>query len=597
MRHLSGTGAGSDTAIGPARLLPPRLEIEERRVATDRIVAELKRFEAAVATTDAAMAEIGRDSGVRHDVGTELVDTHRAILKSDEIADEARRLIRERSLGAEWAVRVVLDEMRPVFARMKDERFRARFEDVEAVADRLLRSLLDLPEVRLDERLAGAIGIGFELSPLDALQLHRLGIAGFATERGGPTSHGAILARALGIPYVFGVKGLVGLVHSGETVCVDGVRGEVIVSPDEAALRTFERRRLHEADRWRAVEATGRAPAVTLDGTAVSIGANIELASEVSLAIAAGADHIGLVRTELLYLDRATLPSEEEQLQDALDIVGAAGGRPVTFRTLDIGGDKLPIGVRIAVGPNPALGLRGIRFSLRRRDLFRTQLRALYRAAAVGPLRIMFPLVSSVTEIREARRVCLEVCAELAAEGTPHDPRAPMGAMIETPSAVLTADHIAAACDFLSVGTNDLIQYAFAADRQNEEMAYLYQPLHPSILRALQQVFAAAAKTSCSVSVCGDMAGDPAHAWALLGLGLRSFSMTTRELPFVKSVLLKTELVLAEQFVKEALLLSSPDDVEALVVAHLGERFSLELEGRAERRRSARNASAAVGLS
>jgi phosphoenolpyruvate-protein phosphotransferase (PTS system enzyme I) len=587
MHLLSGIGAGNGIAIGAARLLPPRIAIEESRIATERIVSELKRFDAAITTTDAAMAEIAHHSSAPRNVGSDLVDTHRAMLNSDEIAGEARRLIRERSLGAEWAVRLVLNEMRSAFTQMKDERFRARFEDAEAVADRLLRSLLDLPEIRLDERLVGAIGIGFELSPLDALQLHRLGIAGFATERGGPTSHEAIIARTLDLPYVFGVTGLVDLVRSGDTTCVDGTHGEVVVNPDELTVRAFEQRRLHEAERWRAVEVIQAAPALTLDGTAVSMGANIESASEVASAIAAGADHIGLVRTELLYLDRRVLPSEEEQFQDAVDIVEAAGGRPVTFRTLDMGGDKLPVGVRIDVGPNPALGLRGIRFSLRRRDLFRTQLRALYRAAARGPLQIMFPLVSSATEIRDARRICLQVCAELLAEGAPHDPRAPIGAMIETPSAVLTADHIAAACDFMSVGTNDLIQYAFAADRQNEEMAYLYRPLHPSILRALQQVFAAAAAaTSCSVSVCGDMAGDPAHAWVLLGLGLRSFSMTTRQIPFVKSVLLKTELALAEQFAKDALLLTDADDVEALVTARLGERFSLELEGHMGRRRA-----------
>jgi phosphotransferase system enzyme I (PtsI) len=366
-------------------------------------------------------------------------------------------------------------------------------------------------------------------------------------------------------------------------LCIDASFSEVVIRPDDATLRSFERRRAAEAERLRVVATTRREPAVTLDGTTVFLGANVESATEVAAAIEAGADHIGLVRTELLYLARPALPSEEDQYRDAVDILRAAGGRPVTFRTLDVGGDKLPMGVRIPVGPNPALGMRGIRFSLDRPDIFRAQLRALYRAAAVGPLRIMLPLVSRVAEVREARRICARVCEELAFERTPFDDRAPLGAMIETPSAVFTADHIAAECDFVSVGTNDLIQYAFAADRQNEDMAYLYQPTHPSILRALAQVFAAAATAGRPVSVCGDMAGDPWNTWLLLGLGLRSFSMATPELAFVKSIVRKTELPLAREFAGAALELTSSEEVAALASARFGARFALELDGRARR--------------
>ncbi len=467
---------------------------------------------------------------------------------------------------------------------MKDERFRERFADVEQVAERLLRRLLDLPSIRPGEHLDGAIVVSFDLSPVDALQLHRLGVAGFAAERGGPTSHAAIIARALGVPFVFGVHGLFDAVHAGDLVCVDAGFGEVVLRPDAATLRSFEERRLAEAERLRLVSATRHAPAVTLDGTAVSLGANIELAGEVAAALEAGADTIGLVRTELAYLDRPALPSEEEQYADAVDILRAAAGRLVTFRTLDVGGDKLPIGVRIAVGPNPALGVRGIRFSLDRPDIFRTQLRALYRASAVGPLRIMLPMVSHVAEVREARRICARVCEELFRERAPHDARTPIGAMIETPSAILTADHFAAECDFLSVGTNDLIQYTFAADRQNEDMAYLYQPMHPSILRALAQVFAAAASVDKPVSVCGDMAGDPWNTWLLIGLGLRSFSMAMPELPFVKSVVRKTDRAAAEALARAALAATSAEEVAALASARFGARLALELDGRARQR-------------
>jgi len=580
MENLDGTGAGSGVAIGVAEPLASRVDVEERHIATDRLVAELLRFEAAIESTDAEMAEaaaLARALG-SGGVGAELVDAHRAILRSDELTVGARRLIRERRLGAEWAVRTVLDEVRSVFERMSDERFRARLADVEAVADRLLRTLLHRPALHSTARLDGKIAVGLELSPLDALHLHRLGIAGIATERGGPTSHAAILARALGIPYVFGVAGLVERVTGGETICLDAARGQVVVDPDAHTLREFERRRGDVEARSRAViAATLHTPAATLDGAPIAIGANVESAADVEAAIGAGADHIGLVRTELLYLGRSALPSEEEQWVDAVEIVRAAGGRTVTFRTLDLGGDKLPSGVRGSVGPNPALGLRGIRLSLRRPDLFRTQLRALYRASALGPVRIMFPLVACVTELRAAHEICRAVRDELAAAGEPHDPHVPLGAMIETPSAVITADHIAAACAFVSVGTNDLVQYAFAADREDAEMAAMYQPFHPTVLRALQQVFAASARAGCDVSVCGNMAGDPANAWMLIGLGLRSFSMSAREIPFVKSLLQRTAVAEAERLAADALRLDDPAAIHALARARLGDRFALEL--------------------
>ena len=583
MLRLSGTAAGSGIAIGPVRLPIARILVEERHVAPGELRGELVRLETAVTSADAAMAEVGRFAPPTAD-GEGIVDAHRAILNSEELLDGARRLIRERGIGAEWAIRLVVDQLGVQFSQMKDERFRERFADVEQVAERLLRRLLNLPAIQAGEPLGGAIAVGFDLSPIDALQLHRLGVAGFATERGGPTSHAAIVARALGVPFVFGVHGLFDAAGAGDVVCVDANLSEVILRPDAATLRSCEERRRAEADRVRLVSATRQAPAITLDGTAISLGANIESASEVAAALEAGADTVGLVRTELAYLDRLALPSEEEQYADAVDILRAAAGRLVTFRTLDVGGDKLPMGVRIAVGPNPALGMRGIRFSLDRPDIFRTQLRALYRASAVGPMRIMLPLVSRVTEVRAARRICARVCEELARERVRHDARTPLGAMIETPSAILTADHFAAECDFLSVGTNDLIQYAFAADRQNEDMAYLYQPMHPSILRALAQVFAAAAAVDKPLSVCGDMAGDPWNTWLLIGLGLRSFSMAAPELPFVKSVVRKTDRAEAEELARAALAVTSAEEVAALASARFGARLALELDGRSRHR-------------
>ena len=579
MIRLRGSAAGGGITTGPVHLAAPRLLVEERYVTPARVAGELGRFDAAVAAADAAMAEVAAH-GESASTGAEVIAAHRAILQSDEVIDAAHHLIRDRGIGAEWALRIVVDQLGVRFAQMDDERFRERFADVEHVAEALLRRLVGVPPLDVTQPLAGAVVVGYDLSPVDILRLHRLGVSGFAAERGGPTSHTAIVARTLGSAFVLGVHGLVEAVRTGDVVCLDGRAREVVVRPDAATLLSFEERRAAEAERVRIVDAMRSAPSVTVDGTAISIGANIESVDEIAAAVAAGADHIGLVRTELLYLDRPSLPTEEEQYLDAVEMVRAAAGRPVTFRTLDLGGDKLPMGVRIPVGPNPALGMRGIRFSLERRDIFRTQLRALYRAAASGPLRILVPLVSSVSEMRQVRAICTDVCAELAAANLAHEAGVPLGAMIETPSAVLTADHIAASSDFVSVGTNDLVQYAFAADRQSEDMAYLYQPMHPAIVRALAQVFAAAAAAGRPVSVCGDMAGDPWSTWLLVGLGLRSFSMAMPEIAFVKSIVRHTALAEAEEFARAAMELTTVEEVTDLAMARFGQRFPLELAGR-----------------
>jgi phosphotransferase system enzyme I (PtsI) len=289
-----------------------------------------------------------------------------------------------------------------------------------------------------------------------------------------------------------------------------------------------------------------------------------------------GADGIGLFRTEFLYLERSTLPTEEEQYQHALSALRAMNGRDVCFRSLDLGGDKLPTSVRIPAGNNPALGLRSIRYSLWRRDVFKLQLRAFYRAAAVGPLRLMFPLISGVAELRMVRELCAGVCAELQREGLEHNPEVPLGVMIETPSAAVIADLLVEECDFLSIGTNDLIQYALAADRQDEHVGYLYHPLHPAILRLIKMVTGAAKRAGKPVAMCGDMAGDPRFCWVLLGLGLRSLSMAPRQIPVVKSIVRGTRIASAEKLTEEILRLRTEDEVEELVNRVMKERFPIE---------------------
>ena len=577
-RTLRGVAASDGVAIGQARLLVPRVDVVDRRIAHDAVPAEVAHLRRAVASTDEQLALLSARLESEHlHEGHLILEAHRMMLRDDEIVEGARRLIEKDEIGAETAVRRVIDSIGAIFNRMEDPYLRERGADVEAIGERLLRTLLGLPEV-LHSTLPGpaTIGIGSVLSPIEALNVPRSGLAGFAAERGGKTSHAAIILRALEIPFVVGVRGLSAAVRSGDRVVIDGSRGKVIVGPDDGTIAMYEERRGRERARLQALKSRESGPAATRDGVRIELCANIEAPSEVAGALELGAESIGLFRTELLYLDRPELPTEEEQFQDAVAVLRALGGRLATFRTLDLGGEKLPLSVTTPIEANPSLGMRAMRFAFRRPEIFRAQLRALYRASAVGPLRIMFPLVAGISELDEARRACAQVAAELTREGVPIDHGLAIGVMIETPSAALTIDHLAENASFFSIGTNDLIQYTFAADRENEDVAYLYQPLHPAFLRLLKSSIDAANRAGKPISVCGDMAGDPAFTWVLLGLGVRSLSMSPRLIPAVKSIVTATRLDEMQALVAQVLALRSESQVEALVMGVMRERFPLE---------------------
>lgn len=577
-RTLSGVAASAGIAIGQARVLVPPVAVVDRPISRDLVPGEVARLRQAVTTTDGQLAALSaRLEAEQLHEGHLILEAHRLMLRDDEVVEGARRLIEKEGIAAECAVRQIIDTIRGKFQRMEDPYLRERGADVEAIGERLLRTLLGLPEPSSGAPAPGTIGIGSLLSPIDALHLPRSGLAGFAAEHGGKTSHAAIILRALEVPFVVGVRGLVAAVQPGDTVIVDGAHGEVIVSPDPETIATYERRRIRDRSRAQALRSRASGPTATRDGVRIELAANIEAPSEVAGALENGAESVGLFRTELLYLDRAELPGEEEQFRDAVSVLTALGGRPATFRTLDIGGEKLPLAVTIAGGANPSLGVRAIRFARRRPDIFRTQMRALYRASAVGPLRIMFPLVSGISELDEARRACAEIAAELAREGVAFAPEVPIGVMIETPSAALTTDHLAGKASFFSIGTNDLIQYTFAADRENEDVEYLYHPLHPAFLRLLKTAIDGARATNTPIAVCGDMAGDPAFTWVLVALGVRSLSMSPRLIPGVKSILGSSTLAEMEALLARALALRSEVEVENLVLDVMRSRFPLEL--------------------
>jgi phosphotransferase system enzyme I (PtsI) len=579
VERLSGVGASPGIAIGTAHVLGSRLEIHERRISADAVDAELRRFEEGLAETDAQLAKIQQQIAERE--GDEhqyrILEAHRLMLSDVHLTEQARKMIRDEQTSAEWAVRSALDQIQSVFDRIEDPYFRERRSDIAMVGERLLRNLIGMVESSPDDTPKGSIAVGHDLSPADVAQLGRAAVAGFCTEAGGRTSHTAIVARALGLPLVVGVEKLGHKTWSGMTVIVDGNRGEVILDPDAEALRRYMARADVQRSRAQRLIAMRDMPSSTVDGVPIHLAANVEMLEEIPIAVDLGAESVGLFRTEFLYLERPQLPSEDEQHAHAVAAIKNMGGRPITFRTLDLGGDKLPASVRIPSGANPAMGLRSIRYSLHRVDIFRTQLRALYRASAEGPIQILFPLISGIAELREAKAICEDVCAELQRDGLRYDPRAPVGVMVETPSAAFIADLLAAECDFLSIGTNDLIQYSLAADRDDEHVGYLYHPLHPAIIRALRQIVDGANRMKKPLAMCGDMAGDPLLAWILIGLGLRNLSMAPRQIPLVKSILHSTTLADAERLAQAAGDLRTEAEIEEVVYGTMRSRFPLEL--------------------
>ena len=580
-RHFKGIAASGGVAIGPAHLLVSRAVVAERRVLRGDREAELARLTTALRAADEQLDGLRQFLKGRSADGEALIEVQRLMLRSPEIEGETRRMIGDEALAAEWAVTRAMEHIRATFAALPDPFFRARGADFEAVGERLVRVLLGLPEIRPGAGAQkGSIAVCFELTPLDPYQLERAGVIGIVSERGGKTSHAALVARDLGIPYVAGIKNLGAHVPPDATLIVDGTHGELVFQPDGETLARYQASMAVGRQRSLALTSLRDVPSVTLDDVPVHLAANVESVAGISAARAAGAESIGLMRTEFLYLDRTDLPSEEEQYADAVSALRAADGLSVTFRTLDLGGDKLPAALRIATGANPALGMRSMRFSLERPDIFRTQLRALYRASSHAAMRLMLPLVSGVTELERAIAISDDVADGLGRKGNvtvAKGPSVPLGVMIETPSAALTADHLGRRCAFLSLGTNDLIQYAFAADRDNDDVAYLYQPLHPAVLRLLKTVVDAARHVEVPLAICGDMASDPMLTWILVGLGLRELSMDPASIPLVKSVVRGLRVSEAEALAAEALTLESEVQVGELVGRWMKERLPAEV--------------------
>lgn len=574
--NLKGIGASPGVAVGHAFILDrKRVRTPKLRLAEAEVEPERMRMRTALELSDRQLAElkeqITRSEGHDHAL---ILEAHRLMLHDPMLVDEVDKLIVEDRINAEWAVRRVARKLKHLFDNIPDEYFRERRSDVDYVADRVVRNLMGQVVDEEVEIPAEAIVIAHDLSPSDAAMMARSGrVAGFVTDLGGQTSHTAIVARARETPAVVGAGKASEQISPGDLVALDGSSGVILVNPTQDQLALFrEAQRVQQASEQLALRSKDL-PATSVDGFRIRLNGNMEFLEEIPSLLAHGAEGIGLYRTEFMFLDRKNVPSEEEHYRAYKQVLEAMGGRPVTIRTLDLGGDKVPSKTKHEKEPNPAMGLRAIRYCLAHRELFRAQLRALLRASAHGNLRLMFPLISGMSELREARSE-LEACrTELSRAGVPMGKRFPVGIMVETPSAALIADRLAQEAEFFSVGTNDLIQYTLAIDRQNREVAYLYKPLHLSVLRSIQNIVAAAKSAGIPVSMCGEMGGDPIYALVLLALGFDELSMTAGQIPVVKNILRSASRAEAQSLLNSAMELTTAEEIERYIRTEMERRF------------------------
>ncbi len=572
-----GAAASPGIAIGRAYVVDRRrLKVPKKHVTEDEADLEIARFKSAIRESDTQLEKIKNKLMAREgEDHFHILEAHQLMLHDDHVVEDTIRRIRDDKINAEWALRRTVESIKAIFDAIEDDYFRERRSDIDFVGDRILRNLLGEEEGPVQPP-PDAVVVANDLSPGDTAQMHRAAVAAIVTDAGGKTSHTAIIARAHEIPAVVGLEDITSLVGNGDLVIVDGTSGMVIVNPEAQTVSHYRARARREAAIGEALLANRDLPAETLDGHRIHLHANVDVVEELEGAREHGAEGVGLFRTEFLYLNRVDLPDEDEHYHYARSVVEVLNGKPITFRTFDLGGDKAgPPGTSLLREANPALGLRSMRICLspQGRPLFQAQLRGLLRASAHGSLRIMFPMVSGVLEIREAKAIVEECKEELRSRGEPFDPAVKVGIMIEMPSVALIADLVAPEVDFFSIGTNDLIQYTLAIDRVNEHVSYLYRPLHPAILRIIRYVAEAAHDHKVPVAMCGEMAGDPLFALILLGLGLTELSMNAVAIPVIKSVVRASTLSEAQALANEALTMASPEEIEAMVREHMSKRF------------------------
>ena len=564
--RFAGVAASPGIGVGPAFVLAAEeLAVREFQVPAEKIEHEIGFFEHALQSSRRDVAQL-RD-GIAAELGEQdaaIYDAHLLMLDDPDLKRRVAESIRTTRRNAGVVFRDYMTQVAAKLERVEDEYLRERRADVLDVERRVLRYLVGGGQRRLGLP-EPSIVIAHDIGPSDVALLDRAQVLGLVTEVGSRTSHSAIVARGRGIPAVVGVRGAMQHARAGAMSLVDGFRGEIELEPDAETIARYRARRVRFEEDAENLRGLRDQPAVTLDGKRIELGGNIELPGDVEEILAVGADGVGLFRTEFFYLDRAELPSEEEQFRAYRAVSERLAPRPVIFRTMDLGGDKVASYLGTTHETNPFLGYRGIRFALHHPEVFRAQLRAIYRASAFGRVRIMFPMISTLGELCRANDLCLEVADELTRTGVRFDHELPVGMMVETPSAVWEADLMAAHAKFFSIGTNDLTQYTLAMDRDNERLSELYEPLSPAILRSIDHTVRCGHAADRWVGVCGEMAGDPRVAVLLVGLGVDELSMSCFDLPRVKGAIRSVTFEQARSLAHQALTLPSAAAVRRLL--------------------------------
>lgn len=573
MIKLQGIPASGGIAIGPAYLWAKEEFIVPKQVISeDQIATQIQLFEEALIKTRREILDLQKK--IAEDMGqteAEIFDAHLLVLEDRTIIEEVISQLKKERLSAAYVFQDVLRKYVQVFLRIEDEYLKERVSDINDVGRRVLRNLLGKTAKPLDEVQERMILVSHDLSPSDTAMMHRKNISAFVTNIGGKTSHTAIMAKSMEIPAVVGLEVATLKIKSGDIIIVDGSTGIVFINPDNETLESYQKQKSAFRDITQRFVLLKDKPAVTLDGKRVQIAANIELPDEVPSIIAHGAEGIGLYRTEFFYMNRIGLPLEEEHYEAYKFVAEALNPYSVIIRTLDLGGDKFISHLEIPREMSPFLGWRAIRFCLARPDIFKIQLRAILRASHHGKLKLMYPMISGIEELRQANILLEECKKELRARGLPFDESIEVGAMIEVPSAAMTADILAKEVDFFSIGTNDLIQYSIAVDRSNEKVAYLYEPAHPGVLRLIKHIIDIGHNANIWVGMCGEMAGDPLFCLILLGLGLDEFSMPSVMIPEIKHLIRSVTMAQAKEIAVQALSFSTAKEVESFINTRFNE--------------------------
>ncbi len=573
MIQLKGIAAAGGISIGPAyKLGSEEFIIQRREISREDIPVQIQLFEEALIKTRREIIEL--QNRISADMGqdeAQIFDAHLLVLEDRMLIEEVISRLKKEQLDVAYIFSEVLKKYISVFLKIEDEYLKERTADISDVGKRILRNLLGKEKKSLDGIVDKAIIVSHDLSPSDTVAMHTKKVAAFVTDIGGKTSHTAIMAKSLEIPAVVGLESVTAKVNSGDLLIVDGIMGIVIINPDEETLNEYRQKLVYLkgiAERFLSVKDL---PATTTDNRTVLINANIEFPDEVPSVKLHGSEGIGLYRTEFFYMNRTDSPSEDEHYQAYKYVAEAMNPHSVVIRTLDIGGDKFLSQFKIPHEMQPFLGWRAIRFCLARPEIFKLQLRAILRASAYGNLKLMYPMISGIEELQQANHLLAEAKEELKQKGLLFNEKIQVGAMIEVPSAALTADILAKEADFFSIGTNDLIQYSLAVDRSNEKVAYLYEPAHPAVLRLIKNIIDAAHQANIKVAMCGEMAGDPSLSLILLGLGLDEFSMPPQVIPELKYIIRAVNFKAAQEIADQAMKLSTGTQVEEFAKNKLAE--------------------------